>query len=161
MHLWAPQLLSGQTGFNFPERLLTKILPGLQKWLAWSRLWSLTCLITLFFSYFVGMCGDGANDCGVSETFLQYILKIRNTVPVEYSKLSTCWKWECAMYSQSSCIITSSDLDLIPLCGPYHATAVLGRDFCSLWSQRLVHFPFKNHQKILLREASREPRLAA
>lgn len=75
------------------------------------------------------MCGDGANDCGVSENFLQYILKMRNAMPVE---MSTCWKSECAIYSQSSCTITSSDLDLILQCDPYHARAVLGRDFCSL-----------------------------
>lgn len=78
-------------------------------------------------------------------------------MPVEYSKLSTCWRWECTTYSQSSCSITSIDLDLIPLCGPYHARAVLGRDFCSLLSQRLVHFPCKNHQKILLGEQAENP----
>lgn len=50
-------------------------------------------------------------------------------MPVEYSQLSTCWRWECPTYSQSSWTITSIDLDLIPLCGPYHAEAVLGRDF--------------------------------
>lgn len=60
--------------FNFLERILTKILYDLHG--AGSVF--LICLITLFFSYFVGMCGDGANDCGVSEIFLQYILKMRN-----------------------------------------------------------------------------------
>lgn len=29
-------------------------------------------ILFFFLSYFVGMCGDGANDCGVSKVFVIY-----------------------------------------------------------------------------------------
>lgn len=56
---------------------------------------------------------------------------------------------ECSAYSQSSCTGSTTDSDLIPQGGPYHARAVLGRYCCSLWSQGLINFLCKNHQRLL------------